>query len=188
MPARYETLARWALEKKWTSGAELGVFDGITFFHLLRHCPDLRLLGVDVWDQPHQEGRTKSGEKCRCAYCEDTRQRRRLFGGDAASMRASVERQAKNYTARLFVGKTSEAVRTVADDSLDFVFIDADHSVEGVSEDILHWVPKIKPGGVLSGHDWNMDSVKIGIFQAFGEMGWRNTLVTEDDHVWWAEC
>lgn len=188
MTARYETLTRWALEKEWTSGAELGVFDGITFFYLLRHCSRLKILGVDVWDPSHQEGPTKSGEKCRCIHCEDTRRRRRMFSGPA-TMRAAVELQVASFpNGRLFVGKTSAAVRTVDDDSLDFVFIDADHSVEGVFEDILNWVPKIKPGGFLVGHDWNMDSVKIGVMQAFGEMGWQQALQFEDDHVWWVEC
>jgi Methyltransferase domain len=39
------------------------------------------------------------------------------------------------------------------DQSLDFVFIDADHSYEAVRRDIAAWAPKVKPGGVLAGHD-----------------------------------
>ena len=40
------------------------------------------------------------------------------------------------------------------DASLDFVYIDGDHSVEGCTRDILAWAPKVKRGGVLAGHDY----------------------------------
>jgi hypothetical protein len=40
------------------------------------------------------------------------------------------------------------------DRSLDFVYIDGDHSYAGCKADILAWAPKIKVGGVLAGHDY----------------------------------
>lgn len=40
------------------------------------------------------------------------------------------------------------------DNSLDFVFIDAHHTYEAVTEDINYWYPKVKPGGILAGHDF----------------------------------
>jgi hypothetical protein len=46
------------------------------------------------------------------------------------------------------------AARRFADNSLDFVFLDANHSFTGVSADIVAWWPKIKPGGWLCGHDY----------------------------------
>jgi len=38
--------------------------------------------------------------------------------------------------------------------SLDFVFIDAFHSYESVTEDIIHWYPKVKENGIIAGHDF----------------------------------
>lgn len=40
------------------------------------------------------------------------------------------------------------------DKSLDFVFIDGDHSYEGVKRDIIAWLPKMKPGSYFTGHDY----------------------------------
>ena len=47
------------------------------------------------------------------------------------------------------------AATLFANASLDFVFIDADHSQASVQADILAWRPKLRPGGILAGHDWN---------------------------------
>lgn len=48
---------------------------------------------------------------------------------------------------------SAEAVRQFADGSLDFVYLDADHM--RLAEDISLWWPKVKPGGILAGHDLN---------------------------------
>lgn len=40
------------------------------------------------------------------------------------------------------------------DNSLDFVYIDGDHSYKGVMEDITTWLPKVKPGGIIAGDDY----------------------------------
>lgn len=50
------------------------------------------------------------------------------------------------------------AAKIFEDDFLDFVYIDANHAYEHVVEDIATWLPKVKPGGYLCGHDYiNMD-------------------------------
>ena len=51
-------------------------------------------------------------------------------------------------------GLSTESAERFADKSIDLVFIDADHSREGVRTDLIAWVPKVKPGGVISGHDY----------------------------------
>lgn len=42
------------------------------------------------------------------------------------------------------------------DESLDFVYIDANHKYEYVKKDIESWLPKVRKGGILSGHDYLM--------------------------------
>ncbi len=51
---------------------------------------------------------------------------------------------------------------------VDFCFVDASHVAEDVKKDIEAWWPKIKPGGVLGGHDYSWGSVK-GVTNAFAE-------------------
>lgn len=46
------------------------------------------------------------------------------------------------------------AARLFPDGGVDFCFIDGDHSYESVTADLSAWWPKIKPGGILAGHDY----------------------------------
>ena len=49
--------------------------------------------------------------------------------------------------------RSEEAVKHFKDQSLDLVFIDGDHRYEAIKQDIEMWYPKVKNGGVFSGHD-----------------------------------
>ena len=48
---------------------------------------------------------------------------------------------------------STEASKLYKDNSLDFVFIDGDHSYEAVTKDINHWLPKLKKTGLIAGQD-----------------------------------
>ena len=48
-----------------------------------------------------------------------------------------------------------EAAGRVKPASLDFVYLDARHSYEGVAEDLEVWFPLVRPGGLMAGHDYN---------------------------------
>lgn len=60
-----------------------------------------------------------------------------------------------------------DASKLYADGSLDFVFIDAEHDYANVRRDIDAWLPKVKPGGIISGHDHCPDFP--GVMQAVTE-------------------
>lgn len=62
-----------------------------------------------------------------------------------------------------------EAARHYEDSSLDFVFIDANHKYESVKKDIAAWRPKVKPGGLICGHDYSQDypGVMLPVCEAF---------------------
>ena len=63
---------------------------------------------------------------------------------------------------------TNEAVKLFEDESLDAVFIDADHSYEAVKLDIQNWMPKVRKGGILAGHDYS--SAWSGVIRAVDEI------------------
>jgi hypothetical protein len=55
----------------------------------------------------------------------------------------------------------------VKDNSLDIVYLDAGHSYEAVKQDLEAWIPKVKPGGVIAGHDFVNPA--YGVLQAVNE-------------------
>lgn len=62
-----------------------------------------------------------------------------------------------------------EASLLYKDSSLDFVFIDAEHKYEFVIQDIRHWLPKVRKGGIIAGHDYGWEGVTRAINEVFGQ-------------------
>jgi predicted O-methyltransferase YrrM len=71
---------------------------------------------------------------------------------------------------RLWILKLTDSVRAshlFPAESVDFCFIDADHSYASVQADLRAWWPKIRPGGVIAGHDYRQEaSWLIGVTKA----------------------
>jgi SAM-dependent methyltransferase len=53
------------------------------------------------------------------------------------------------------------------DTSIDYCFIDAGHMYDEVKADIAAWLPKMKPGGIMAGHDFNQVPVENAVREAF---------------------
>lgn len=169
-------MMRWALLEKlvkqrgWTKGAELGVWQGRTYKHLLTNCHELTLIGVDLYaEQPNNNGPETWTPGENGHLWEHER-----YHSDITQFRSKVGERAQFIRAT-----TLEAAEHVEDESLDFVFIDADHSYEAVKADIEAWEKKVKPGGCVLGHDINWPDVQ----RAVGEK-YNNLYACLDDHVW----
>lgn len=52
---------------------------------------------------------------------------------------------------------------------VDIVFIDADHSYNGCKNDIIYYKPKVKEGGILSGHDIDFPGVNQAVNEMIGD-------------------
>ena len=78
---------------------------------------------------------------------------------------------------------TNEAAGLFKDESLDAVFIDADHSYEAVKMDIQNWMPKVRKGGILAGHDYN--SAWPGVIKAVNEIFLEAQKI---DSCWLKQC
>lgn len=87
-----------------------------------------------------------------------------------------------------FIRKLSVQAAADVPDNLDFVYIDGDHSYQGVSDDLCAWTKKVKAGGVIAGHDYNhpnLPGVKRAIDEFFRRFGWE--IHTKENFVWWVE-
>jgi predicted O-methyltransferase YrrM len=70
---------------------------------------------------------------------------------------------------RLLAGGDSfDRAKDFEDESIDFCFIDANHTYDFVKKDILAYSPKMKKGGIIAGHDYNMSHP--GVIQAVNEI------------------
>lgn len=76
-----------------------------------------------------------------------------------------------------------EAAKQFQDKSLDIVYIDAMHDYDSVKQDILTWLPKIKPNGIISGHDYEQKRYS-GLTQAVDEIFGKPHKVYIDDTSW----
>lgn len=142
-------------------GAEIGVFAGELSSRLLQR-GDLSLYLVDSWATSESDSHyTESGDfHSRLSQGEQER-----FYGLARELTAFAGQRAK-----ILRKPSIEAAEDIPDGSLDFVFIDADHSYEGCKADIEAWSPKVKPGGLIAGHDYeNTAFPKFGVKRAVDE-------------------
>lgn len=69
----------------------------------------------------------------------------------------------------VIVEESDRASRHFVDGSVDAIFIDAGHSYEAVRDDIKSWLPKMKIGSTMSGHDFNWTGVKKAVLESLGQ-------------------
>lgn len=70
---------------------------------------------------------------------------------------------------------------TEMSNSIDLVFIDGDHRYQAVYDDLRSWWPKIRPGGVLAGDDYEWPEVRSAVNSYFTQMGEKVLLLTDED-------
>lgn len=127
-------------------GAEIGVESGVYSDILLRTMHDVQLYSIDAW-------------KSYRAYRDHTSQIKldRFYAETQAIL--------NKYGSRSIIMKNSseEALSHFADNSLDFVYIDANHDFEHVAFDVHRWLRKVRPGGIISGHDYKKHKPGVNI-------------------------
>lgn len=160
-------------------GAEIGVHKGKLSAYLLQEFPDLRLLMVDPYKA------WPPGTRYYEAHPE-----LRLDEAAWLEVMAEAIRNARAAGPGRFCMSimTSELASTLqADKSLDFAFLDGDHTYEGVRDDIKFWLPKCRK--FIAGHDYGGTNdfrdgpygVRRAVWEAFGK---ENILVWRKARVW----
>lgn len=85
------------------------------------------------------------------------------------TLRANLAKHGLNAT--IVKADSADAASDFADESLDFVFIDADHQYDAVIRDLEAWWPKIKPNGRIGGHDYSSEIERRYATPKYGTSG-----------------
>ena len=147
-------------------GAEVGVLKGRNATSLLELRADLFLYLIDPFNIPHGRHTVRDVSQAE----------------DVARFKLHPFSDQVQFIKRSSLG----AAPTFSDSSLDWVFIDADHHYSSVKADIWAWIPKVRPGGALLGHDYRSPRWP-GVKQAVDEvLGDQATLYrTQEDCYCW---
>jgi len=177
-------------------GAEIGVYKGLTTQFLAKQPHIQKIYAIDPWryvdtylDKDLLIQQIPQNDSLGPAYLATN-------WDELYSETAQVLQKYKNIE---ILRQTSiDASHAFKDHTLDFVFIDADHSYSAVKQDLELWFPKIKPGGIIAGHDYvqiGTDEVQRAVhtfFQTHNQYCLPtinpDALVNQDDDLmWWRQ-
>lgn len=127
--------AEWCEEWGLHTGVEIGTERGVYAKSFCTRAPSVKLYCVDPWEA-YKGYREHVLQDRLDGFYEETKER--LAG----------------YNAELIRGYSVDVAKKFADESLDFVYIDGNHEFGHVVADLCAWVPKVKIGGIVAGHDF----------------------------------
>jgi len=150
-----------------TDYVEVGAYFGRNALALRKQHPDLMITLIDTWDLGGFPDDYSKGESSGVMS----------FIKKAEKHCRRVHNNLSTFIVKDF---SKNAAKTWGDGAIDIVFIDAAHDYESVKEDIKLWLPKVRTGGILCGHDY---SLKFwGVIQAVNEeLGYDNIQLMGGD-------
>lgn len=134
-------------ELGFKEGAEIGVHTGKNARVMFDTIPNLKLHCVDCWK----------------AVGSRTERHQRLY---YRRMKQLLEPEIINGQANIIKKWSLDAVKDFKRESLDFVYIDANHNYDSIMQDIIQWTRKVRPGGIVSGHDYHYKRPSCGVVEA----------------------
>ncbi len=161
------------LAKEDGVGIEIGTQTGLFSEVILRNSKLFILYSLDCWKpQKNYSDIANRGNLRNFYYKFKTKMRLKKFG-----MRSRI--------IQAFSNEIPEKYDYLKD--MDFVYIDGDHTYGGCKLDLEIWYPRVKKGGILSGHDYFNGNIKeckdCGVKKAVDEMVEKYNLklnLTED--------
>lgn len=141
--------------------AEIGSFSGVSSELFAQNCKELHC--IDSW----------------LPYWEITQSE---FMQTAET---NFDEMAKHYSNIVKIKNSSEeAVKSYPDSHFDMVYVDAAHDYENAKKDIQLWLPKLKKGGLIAGHDYRYD-VRIKVYEVVEELfGETHSIQKYPDSSW----
>jgi SAM-dependent methyltransferase len=174
-----DLLTQRGVQEKRLAGVEVGVFRGETSALLLRGLPGLHLHLVDPWRTSVDEAAFwlpgSEGDPARNQALFDDIMRRAVSATEFAADRRTIVPCASQTAARHL------------EETFDLIFIDAgDHAEREVARDIEAWHSRLRPGGLLCGHDYAHPEFP-GVKRAVDEFAAARhlTVQTGHDYVWY---
>ncbi len=126
-------LPRFFKEKGYKIGAEIGVYKGEFTKKLCQE--GLKIYAIDPWIT-YKNYRKHPKE---LPYNELYENAKKLLAP---------------YNCTIIKKTSMDALEDIPNESLDFVYIDGNHSLPYITQDIYEWNRKVRIGGVISGHDY----------------------------------
>lgn len=153
--------------------AEVGVKEGKFFKHLIKTIKPQKAYAIDCWDLFITKSQNDS----------DTNR------SELLEMKNKIIRKYKKDPRIIIINDFSDvASKQIPDESLDFVYLDADHSYEGCKTDLECWYPKVKKNGIIAGHDYadvvTPNGVEFNVVKAVNEF-FNNIHVTNEEYPTW---
>lgn len=166
---RWQVLAGLAQSIDAKTFVEVGCKEGRTTGYMLASLPDLKVTAIDPW-------------------CPVPNSAESYEGWDFEKIERDFWNNIGEHKDRLTMMQTvsSAAVQQVPDGSVDLVFIDAAHDYQGCLEDIRLWLPKVREGGILAGHDFQHRFP--GVHRAVAECFPLLQVTVLPDAVWCVSC
>jgi hypothetical protein len=129
-------------ELGFKKGVEIGVSWGQ---NIVDYCKEgLEIYGIDPWDAETDE------DKFRKLVSIDGK-----YGSTVEGVHQLAKERTKDYpNCKLMKMTSTEALDYFPDRSLDFVYIDGNHSFGYVAMDLMKWNRKVRKGGAIAGHDY----------------------------------
>lgn len=149
-------------------GYEIGVWRGKTSHYLMQRFPLLEYRGVDPylsWEKygvNQQAHLVNAGIAHKLWFTSD--EEAESVYGVANDIFESFSNRAK-----LIRKKSLEVIHEIPDNSLDFVYIDGNHFYDEVLADIVAWMDKVRPRGILIGDDFNWNGNLNNVARAVHE-------------------
>ena len=131
-----ERLAAVFAQLGYQKGAEVGVKKGKFSEVLCKANPNMSLLSIDPWMEYDENGNPKLSQK------------------KAEQIYKQARKRLKKYNAELIRNTSMDAARDIPHESLDFVYIDANHTFNFIMQDLIEWEKRVRKGGIVSGHDY----------------------------------
>ena len=157
---RWEVIHIMIIQFNYKIGVEIGVNNGENMFSLLdKGNKKLKMYGVDPYKV----------QKENCLYEQNINQE--YDDESLAMLKKQVLKEVLKFpNLEMIIDRSDNASKQFDKNSIDFVFIDGDHSYESVKNDINCWAPIVQEDGLIMGHDYNWGDVARAVGEYFTEV------------------